>query len=102
MGTEMNDRTVRTENVPERGCTFALFVDDDELRRRINPKMGRDRFRAAVQAAELRGFPKIHPLWRGRYWPAVQEWLDSDNGAEKNGFGSNAEDGPEHFNAPAR
>ena len=66
------------------------------------PKWAGIASRAAVQAAELRGFPKIHPLWRGRYWPAVQEWLDLDNGAEKNGFGSNAEDGPEHFNAPAR
>jgi hypothetical protein len=98
----MNDRSVRTEGGLEPGCTFALFVDDDELRRRINPKMGRDRFRAAVRAAEQRGFPKIHPLWSGRYWPAVQEWLDSENGAGKNGFSPTAEDGPENFNAPAR
>jgi hypothetical protein len=98
----MNDRSVRTEDLLERGGVLALFVDDDELRRRINPKMGRDRFRAAVRAAEQRGFHKIHPLWSGRYWPAVQVWLDSDNGAGKNGFGSNAEDGPEDFNAPAR
>jgi hypothetical protein len=89
--------------LPERReCTFALFVDDDELRRRINPNIGRDRFRAAVRAAEQRGFPKIHPLWRGRYWPAVQMWLDSEIGAGKNGFDFNAEDGPENFNAPAR
>jgi len=89
--------------VPEpREWAFALFVDDDELRRRINPNMGRDRFRAAVRAAEQRGFPKIHPLWRGRYWPAVQAWLDSEMGAGKNGFGLSAEDGPENFNAPAR
>jgi hypothetical protein len=98
----MNDRSVRAEYILERGGALALFIDDDELRRRINPKMGRDRFYAAVRAAEQRGFPKIHSLWRGRYWPAVQEWLDSDNGLGKNGFTSNAEDGPEHFNAPAR
>lgn len=83
-------------------AAFALFVDDDELRRRINPKMGQDRFRAAVRAAEQRGFPKIHPSWGGRYWPAVQGWLDSDNGAGKNEFGPNAEDGPEDFNATSR
>jgi hypothetical protein len=98
----MNDRSMRAENLLERSGTFALFVDDNELRLRINPKMGRDRFRAAVRVAEQRGFPKIHSLWRGRYWPAVQKWLDSDNGTGKNGFGSNAEDGPEHFDAPAR
>jgi hypothetical protein len=38
----MNDRSVRAEDLLERGNVFALFVDDDELRRRINPKMGRD------------------------------------------------------------
>jgi hypothetical protein len=65
-------------------------------------EMGRDRFRAVVRAAEQRGFPKSHPLWSGRYWPAVQDWLDSDNGVGKNEFLSHAEDGPENFNAPAR
>jgi hypothetical protein len=98
----MNDRSVRAEDVLERGGAFALFIDDEELRRRINPKMGRDRFCAAVLAAEQRGFPKVHSLWRGRYWPAVQEWLDADNGLGKNEFRSNAEDGPEHFHAPTR
>jgi hypothetical protein len=98
----MTERSLPSEDpIQERGA-FALFVDDDELRRRINPKMGRDRFHAAVRAAEQRGFPKKHPLWSGRYWPAVQEWLDSDNGLAKNGFTSNAEDGPEIFNAPTR
>ena len=90
------------KHVTDAARAFALFVDDEELRRRMNPNMGRDRFQAAVRAAELRGFPKIHPLWRGRYWPAVQAWLDSENGAGKNGFGLSAEDGPENFNAPAR
>jgi hypothetical protein len=34
-----------------------LFVDDDELRRRINPKIGRDRFRSALRALEAK-FPQ--------------------------------------------
>jgi hypothetical protein len=102
MTAETNDQSLCAKDLLERGGAVAVFVDDDELRRRINPKMGRVRFRAAVRAAEQRGFPKIHPLWSGRYWPAVQEWLDADLGARKNGFGSNAEDGPEDFNAPAR
>ena len=82
-GAERANDRVATQGALEQGGAFALFVDDDELRRRINPKMGRDRFRAAVRAAEQRGFPKIHPLWSGRYWPAVQEWLDLDNGPER-------------------
>ncbi len=99
----MTDRTLQLDNLPKRGAdAYSLFVDDEELRRRINPKMGRDRFLAAVRAAEQRGFPKKHPLWSGRYWPAVQEWLNSDNGLAKNGFIFNAEDGPEQFNVPAR
>jgi hypothetical protein len=98
----MNDQSVPAQDVRERGGAFALFVDDEELRRRINPKMGRERFCAAVLAAEQRGFPKVHSLWRGRYWPAVQEWLDADNGLGKNEFRFNAEDGPEHFDAPTR
>jgi hypothetical protein len=87
----------RTEDNSEQRGVFALFVDEDELRRRINPKMGRDPFHAAVREAEQHGFPKIHRLWRGRYWPAVQAWLDSDNGLAKNEFCANAEDGPEQF-----
>ncbi len=102
MGAEMNNRSVRADDLLERTGALALFVDDDELHRRVNPKMGRDRFRAAVRDAEQRGFPKKDPLWRGRYWPAVQEWLDSDNRVGKNEFPSNAEDGPEYFDAPAR
>ncbi len=98
----MSNRPVHLEEAIERGCAFALFVDDEQLRQRINPKMGRDRLHAAVRAAEQRGFPKIHPVWKGRYWPAVRAWLDTENGAGKNGFGLNAEDGPEDFDAPAR
>jgi hypothetical protein len=33
----MNDRSVRAEELLEGGSVFALFIDDDELRRRINP-----------------------------------------------------------------
>lgn len=80
----------------------ALYIDDRELRRRINPKLGWDRFRAAVREAETRGFPRIRALWGGRYWPAVKAWLDDDNGVNLNGFAGDAQDGPEHFDAPAR
>jgi hypothetical protein len=79
-----------------------LFVDDEELRRRINPKIGRDRFRALLLEQEKRGFPRIRTIWGGRYWPAVLAWLDSDNGVANNGINGNAEDGPENFDAPAQ
>jgi hypothetical protein len=52
-----------------------LYVDEKELHRRVAPHLGEDRFRAAVRASELRGFPKVNALWRGRYWPAVKNWV---------------------------
>jgi hypothetical protein len=77
-----------------------LFVADDELRRRINPKIGRDRFRAAIRVAELRGFPKFQKIWGGRYWPAVKAWLDHDNDVNRPEALEHArEDGPEDFSA---
>jgi hypothetical protein len=81
-----------------------LFIDDDELRRRLNPKMGRDRFRSALRAIEEkhRDFPRIHALFRGRYWPAVRAWLDNKNGVRDNGRTATAQDGPETFDAPAQ
>lgn len=65
----------------------ALFVNDDELRNRINPNIGRDRFRSAIRAIETRhrDFPRIDSLFRGRYWPAVQAWLDRHNGLDQAG-----------------
>src|ERR1700692_2500131 len=81
-----------------------LFVDDDELRRRINPKIGRDRFRSALRVLETQysDFPRIHVLFRGRYWPAVKAWLDGKNGVHDNGQIALGRDGPEFFDAPAQ
>lgn len=85
----------------------SLFVDDRELRRRINPKLGWDRFRAAVRLFEQRrspggrDFPKFNALWGGRYWPAVVAYLDDDNGVSEHDAAS-TEDGPETFHATAR
>lgn len=77
----------------------SLFVDDVELRRRINPRVGLKRFRAAVRQAELRGFPQVKALWGGRYWPAVVKWLDKDNGVHNDEVVGDAEDGEETFGA---
>jgi hypothetical protein len=85
------------------GSGQPLFVDDDELRRRINPKIGRDRFRSALRALEAKypDFPRFHLLFRGRYWPAVKAWLDGEQGVGKYAHTGSAEDGPETFDAAA-
>ncbi|HXA68853.1 MAG TPA: hypothetical protein VNW24_00285, partial [Stellaceae bacterium] len=87
------------------GARFvSLFVDDRELRQRINPRLGWDRFRATLRLMEGRrsaggrDFPKIQQLWGGRYWPAVVAYLDDDNGVSEHDAGS-IEDGPEDFHA---
>jgi hypothetical protein len=96
----LGDRATMTEAVPAAPET-ALFVTDDELHKLIAPHLGRDRFRAALKTCE-RGdplFPRINPLWRGRYWPAVRAWLDRDQEVGSNG---SIQDGPENFDAPTR
>jgi hypothetical protein len=86
--------------------TASLFIDDRELRRRINPKLGWDKFRAAVRRAEQtrsiggRDFPRVSALWGGRYWPAVVAYLDDQNGVGEYDVGR-TEDGPEDFHATA-
>jgi hypothetical protein len=79
--------------------TDPLFIDDNDLRERINPRLGRDRFRAVVKALEADGFPTIHKLMGGRYWPAVVAFFDRNHGLRNDG--SIDQDGPEHFDAPA-
>lgn len=74
----------------------ALFVRDRDLHRRINPKLGWERFRAAVRNAENHGFPRVHRVWGGRYWPAVKAWFHKETWAD-NGVGADAQDGPENF-----
>jgi len=82
----------------------ALYVDVDELRRRINPKIGRDRFAAKIRVLmEKRGFPRDSEFWGGWYWPKVRTWLDNDNGLandeDAESITHTAEDGPENFDA---
>lgn len=85
------------------GQSHGLFVSERELRRRTMPYMGWDAFRATVREWERAGFPTIHKLERGRYWPACQQWLDSRYGVSQNGaFINAAQDGPENFDAPTR
>lgn len=89
-------RTTDTDNEDIEG---ALYVDIVELRRRINPKIGLDTFAAKVKAAQLKGFPAIHPFWGGFYWPEVRAYLDHDNGVTNNASIGHAQDGAENFHA---
>lgn len=80
-----------------------LFIDDKELRRRINPRIGMDRFKAALLAAERDpSFPRVKALWGGRYWPAVKAWFDNDNGVNGNEVTSTADDTGETYATPRR
>ena len=96
-----------TEHPTPEDLHAALFCDDRELRRRLNPRLGWDRFRAAIRALEQTksagglAFPQVKELFGGRYWPAVVAYLDDDNGVG-NHDGTATEDGPEHFHATAR
>jgi hypothetical protein len=52
------------------------FADDDALGREL---LGADRageFKAIATLEEARGFPKVDPMWGGRYVPAVRAYLD--------------------------
>jgi hypothetical protein len=82
-----------------------LFCDDKELHRRVAAHLGEDRWAAVLKEWEKSpDFPKFYALLRGRFYPAVRQWLDDHYGA-----GSNAtarvepdEDGQEHFDAPPK
>jgi hypothetical protein len=82
----------------------SLYCDDRELHRRIASHLGWDRFKAALRACESKdaAFPRVNPLWRGRYFPAVKRWLDADEGLDEHGLAASTEDGPEDFDAASR
>jgi hypothetical protein len=88
---------------PSHDEVIPLFVDDEELRQRINPKMGKDRFRSTLRSLERHfDFPRTNALFGGRYWPAVVAWLDNSLGLRKDDLGVIAQDGPENFDGPAQ
>jgi hypothetical protein len=87
----------------QRDLSTGLYVGWDELRRRVAPQIGRDRFRAMIKLKIHRtGFPRFRDEWSGFYWPAVQRWLDLDNGVGSEHGLLLAEDGPENFDRAPR
>lgn len=88
---------------PGRGTSASLYVGWHELRRRVAPQIGHDRFRALIKEKLTRaGFPRFRDEWAGFYWPSVQRWLDHDNGLGSGLVIPQAEDGPENFDATPR
>jgi hypothetical protein len=70
-----------------------LYPDEDALRAAIAPHLTRAAFARALTELEAYGFPKVHPLFKGRYLPAVRAWLDAQAGLSKTG--PQVEDGEE-------
>jgi hypothetical protein len=52
------------------------FADDDALSRELLGAGRAGEFKAIASLEESRGFPKIDPMWGGRYVPAVKAYLD--------------------------
>jgi hypothetical protein len=81
----------------------SLFCDDAELHRRVAPHLGDDRWKAALaEWSRSPDFPKFYALLRGRFYPAVRQWLDGNYGAGRNAADARVEpdeDGPENFDA---
>ncbi|WP_316196867.1 hypothetical protein [Bradyrhizobium sp. SZCCHNS3053] len=57
-----------------------LFASDDELGEAVLGWERRGQFRALAELHERSGFPKVHPIFGGRYVPAVKHFLDSMHG----------------------
>lgn len=105
-GQDVADRTAKKLRLED--IATALFVDDRELRRRINPNLGWDRFRAALRECEKRTspgglvFPRLSALWGGRYYPGVVAYLDDEAKGRDHGETEAVEDHPETIHAPPR
>jgi hypothetical protein len=54
----------------------ALYLTDDQLWPLISPQLSRAAFIKSLSILETRGLPRVDPVFKGRYWPAVRAWLD--------------------------
>ena len=85
---------------PDSPATLPLFVRDEALRDRVAPHLGRAAFIRLVGELEADGFPRVDPLFRGRYWPAVVAFLDRRAGLRD--AGPLVVDGAETWGADSR
>lgn len=51
-----------------------LFPSDAVIAERLGRSASE--FQGMVPVLERAGFPRIDPMMRGRYWPAVKAWFD--------------------------
>ena len=57
-----------------------LFATDAEIGAALlGPARAKD-FASMAPLLEPAGLPKIHPIFGGRYWPAVKAWCDAQHG----------------------
>jgi hypothetical protein len=77
----------------------ARFVDDTELRRRLCPTVGWERFVALIRGLEAAGFPRIDKRWGLRDFEKVKRWLDEPCGLSADAGIEEIQDGPECFDA---
>lgn len=91
----------------ERGHPIALYPDEAALARAVvGPERVKD-WPSIAQQLERRGFPRVHPLMGGRYFPAVLAFFQRDNGLPLSADEQQATiapslkpDGEETFRAP--
>jgi len=63
-----------TKRPPDAATDTPLFVSDTALAPLLG--VGESKARAAIRALEREGFPPRDPIFGGRYWPAVRDYLD--------------------------
>jgi hypothetical protein len=73
----------------------ALFLREDEIARRLGQTSSE--WAAAAIVLERHGLPRIDPLMRGRYWPAICAFFDRRYGISK--VEASQPDGGENLNA---
>ena len=68
--------------------TSPLYQTEDELHAWVAPHLTRAAFARALTEFEHYGFPKVDPVFKGRYAPAVKAWLDDRARVSKTEFKS--------------
>ena len=90
-----------TDAPADRPESPGLFLDWDDLRALVSPRIGRERFRALIKRKVLAaGFPPFRDEWGGFYQPAVRAWLDNDQRVTTDEpVAADVQDGQENFDA---
>jgi hypothetical protein len=85
---------VTTVRRSQKAGNDAVFLDEDEIARRLNQKSVD--WAAKAPILEREGFPKRDPIMGGRYWPAVLTFWNRRYGLSTV---SPSTDGQENLNA---